>query len=118
MYVCILYYVVIYSFVCMCVYILIHICVYIYIYIYFEVLLSFAGLLYIFFYDFDFVGRGLRPLSYKQYIQITYKSCKMHIKHIYKSYKNHENWTKRRCLWCRKIFDSSGIGNRLCKSCK
>ena len=29
-----------------------------------------------------------------------------------------ENWTKRKCLCCSKIFDSWGIGNRLCKSCK
>ncbi len=35
-----------------------------------------------------------------------------------KSYKNNENWTKRKCLNCGKIFDSWGIGNRLCKSCK
>ena len=35
-----------------------------------------------------------------------------------KSYKNNENWTKRKCLSCDKIFDSGGIGNRLCKSCK
>ena len=35
-----------------------------------------------------------------------------------KSYKNNENWTKRRCLCCDKIFDSWGIGNRLCKGCK
>ena len=35
-----------------------------------------------------------------------------------KSYKNNENWTKRKCLSCGKIFDSWGIGNRLCKSCK
>ena len=34
------------------------------------------------------------------------------------SYKNNENWTKRKCLCCDKIFDSWGIGNRLCKSCK
>ena len=34
------------------------------------------------------------------------------------SYKNNENWTKRKCLCCGKIFDSWGIGNRLCKSCK
>lgn len=35
-----------------------------------------------------------------------------------KSYKNNEQWTKRKCLCCSKIFDSWGIGNRLCKSCK
>jgi len=35
-----------------------------------------------------------------------------------KSYKNNENWTKRKCLCCGKIFDSWGIGNRLCKRCK
>ena len=35
-----------------------------------------------------------------------------------KSYKNNENWTKRKCLCCGKIFDSWGIGNRLCKGCK
>ena len=35
-----------------------------------------------------------------------------------KSYKNNKDWTKRRCLCCSKIFDSWGIGNRLCKSCK
>ena len=35
-----------------------------------------------------------------------------------KSYKNNENWTKRKCLCCCKIFDSWGIGNRLCKGCK
>jgi hypothetical protein len=35
-----------------------------------------------------------------------------------KSYKNNENWVKRKCLCCNKIFDSWGIGNRLCKSCK
>ena len=35
-----------------------------------------------------------------------------------KSYKNNENWVKRKCLCCGKIFDSWGIGNRLCKSCK
>ena len=29
-----------------------------------------------------------------------------------------ENWTKRKCLCCGNIFDSSGIGNRLCKGCK
>ena len=29
-----------------------------------------------------------------------------------------EEWSKRRCLCCNKIFDSWGIGNRLCKSCK
>ena len=29
-----------------------------------------------------------------------------------------ENWTKRKCLCCSKIFDSWGIGNRLCKGCK
>ena len=34
------------------------------------------------------------------------------------SYKNIENWTKRKCLCCNKMFDSWGIGNRLCKSCK
>ena len=34
------------------------------------------------------------------------------------SYKNNENWTKRKCLCCGKIFDSWGIGNRLCKGCK
>ena len=34
------------------------------------------------------------------------------------SYKNNENWTKRKCLSCGKIFDSWGIGNRLCKGCK
>ena len=34
------------------------------------------------------------------------------------SYKNNENWTKRKCLCCNKIFDSWGIGNRLCKACK
>ena len=34
------------------------------------------------------------------------------------SYKNNENWTKRKCLCCNKIFDSWGIGNRLCKGCK
>ena len=35
-----------------------------------------------------------------------------------KSYKNNENWTKRKCLCCSKIFDSWGIGNRLCQGCK
>ena len=35
-----------------------------------------------------------------------------------KSYKNNENWVKRKCLCCNKIFDSWGIGNRLCKGCK
>ena len=35
-----------------------------------------------------------------------------------KSYKNNEDWTKRKCLCCGKIFDSWGIGNRLCKGCK
>ena len=35
-----------------------------------------------------------------------------------KSYKNNENWTKRKCLCCGEIFDSWGIGNRLCKGCK
>ena len=34
------------------------------------------------------------------------------------SYKNNENWTKRKCLCCNQIFDSWGIGNRLCKACK
>ena len=34
------------------------------------------------------------------------------------SYKNNENWVKRKCLCCNKIFDSWGIGNRLCKGCK
>ena len=34
-----------------------------------------------------------------------------------KSY-NNDNWTKRKCLCCGKIFDSWGIGNRLCKGCK
>ena len=34
------------------------------------------------------------------------------------SYKNNENWSKRKCLCCGKIFDSWGIGNRLCKGCK
>jgi hypothetical protein len=34
------------------------------------------------------------------------------------SYKNNEKWTKRKCLSCSKIFDSWGIGNRLCKNCK
>ena len=29
-----------------------------------------------------------------------------------------ENWTKRKCLCCSKIFDSWGIGNRLCQKCK
>jgi hypothetical protein len=29
-----------------------------------------------------------------------------------------ENWTKRKCLCCGKIFDSWGIGNRLCQGCK
>ena len=29
-----------------------------------------------------------------------------------------ENWTKRKCLCCSKIFDSWGIGNRLCQRCK
>ena len=29
-----------------------------------------------------------------------------------------ESWTKRKCLCCSKIFDSWGIGNRLCKGCK
>ena len=35
-----------------------------------------------------------------------------------KSYKNNENWVKRKCLCCSKIFDSWGIGNRLCQRCK
>ena len=35
-----------------------------------------------------------------------------------KSYKNNESWVKRKCLCCSKIFDSWGIGNRLCKGCK
>ena len=35
-----------------------------------------------------------------------------------KSYKNNENLTKRKCLCCGKIFDSWGIGNRLCQRCK
>ena len=34
------------------------------------------------------------------------------------SYKNNETWTKRKCLCCGKIFDSWGIGNRLCQRCK
>ena len=29
-----------------------------------------------------------------------------------------EHWVKRKCLCCGKIFDSWGIGNRLCKGCK
>ena len=29
-----------------------------------------------------------------------------------------EDWTKRKCLCCSKIFDSWGISNRLCKGCK
>ena len=29
-----------------------------------------------------------------------------------------ENWTKRKCLCCGKLFDSWGIGNRLCQKCK
>ena len=29
-----------------------------------------------------------------------------------------ESWTKRKCLCCSKIFDSWGIGNRLCLGCK
>ena len=29
-----------------------------------------------------------------------------------------ENWAKRKCLCCSKIFDSWGIGNRLCQTCK
>ena len=29
-----------------------------------------------------------------------------------------ENWTKRKCLCCGTIFDSWGIGNRLCQRCK
>ena len=28
------------------------------------------------------------------------------------------NWSKRKCLRCNTIFDSWGIGNRLCKGCK
>ena len=28
------------------------------------------------------------------------------------------NWSKRKCLCCNTIFDSWGIGNRMCKSCK
>ena len=40
-----------------------------------------------------------------------------------KSYTNkkplqNESWTKRKCLCCSKIFDSWGIGNRLCQGCK
>ena len=35
-----------------------------------------------------------------------------------KSYKNNKNWVKRKCLCCGKIFDSWGIGNRLCQRCK
>ena len=35
-----------------------------------------------------------------------------------KSYKNNENWVKKKCLCCGKIFDSWGIGNRLCQGCK
>ena len=31
---------------------------------------------------------------------------------------HNENWTKRKCLCCGKIFDSWGIGNRLCQRCK
>ena len=31
---------------------------------------------------------------------------------------HNENWSKRKCLCCSKIFDSWGIGNRLCKGCK
>ena len=34
-----------------------------------------------------------------------------------KSYKNNENWAKRKCLCCGKILDSWEIGNRLCKGC-
>ncbi len=34
------------------------------------------------------------------------------------SYKNNEKWTERKCLCCGKVFDSWGIGNRLCKGCK
>ena len=34
------------------------------------------------------------------------------------SYRNNANWTKRKCLCCSKIFDSWGIGNRLCQKCK
>ena len=34
------------------------------------------------------------------------------------SYKNNGNWTKRKCLCCGKVFDSWGIGNRLCKGCE
>ena len=37
---------------------------------------------------------------------------------LVKTYKNNENWTKRKCLSCGKTFDSWGIGNRLCKGCK
>ena len=29
-----------------------------------------------------------------------------------------ENWAKRKCLCCSKMFDSWGIGNRLCQRCK
>ena len=29
-----------------------------------------------------------------------------------------EEWSKRKCLCCNAIFDSWGIGNRLCKGCK
>ena len=39
-------------------------------------------------------------------------------KNLNKSYKNNENWVKRKCLCCGKIFDSWGIGNRLCQGCK
>jgi len=35
-----------------------------------------------------------------------------------KSSTNKKPWTKRKCLCCGKIFDSWGIGNRLCQKCK
>jgi len=34
--------------------------------------------------------------------------------------KDEENikWTKRKCIPCGKMFDSWGIGNRICNKCK
>lgn len=36
----------------------------------------------------------------------------------YYNEKKEVTWTKRKCLPCGNIFDSWGIGNRICNKCK
>ena len=65
-----------------------------------------------------FSSHGSMEETEVQTLIVTSKNKNLNKSSTNKKPLQNENWTKRKCLCCSIIFDSWGIGNRLCQGCK